>query len=274
MAKSKRTRLIAKVVILFSLGLLLLAAVLKDAILREVVCRQLESETGLEVRLDRVRYNPFTTKIEMRGLTFMNPSEFGESEAFILERVYIDSTLKNLFSGNTVRIDRCELDIALLRMSTGPGGRSNLDAIIAGLKSDDDRDPKAGTDSEPVEAAAPDGDELSQTGRIDAEDRETEKGITIGSLEIHIQEIVAQLDSRSDTVKRYPIDRTLTFENVEDMDEVAAQLTLTLLMASGPDLLKDITQGIKGRSGNIEEMGDEIKNNARDLGSDLKNIFK
>lgn len=273
MAKSKRSGLTTKVVILFLLGLLLVAALLKDAILRGVVCRQLESETGLEVRLDRIRYNPFATKIEMRGLTFMNPSEFGESEAIVLERVYIDSTLKNLFSGDTVIVDRCELDIAVLRMSTGPGGQSNLDAIIAGLESADDRDRTDGTDSEPREAG-PDGAQPPQAGRVAAEDKEPEKKITIGSLEIHIQEIVAQLDSRSETVRRYPIDRTLTFENVDDMDEVAAQLTLTLLMASGPDLLKDITQSIKGRSGDIEEMGDEIENNVRDIGDDLKNIFK
>jgi len=261
---SKKKLLIA---LLLIAALAWIAATVKDIVVREIICRQLEAETGLEVRLEKVDYSPFSTEIEIRGLTLMNPPEFGQGEAIVIDRVYLDTGLRELLSDEGGRIERCEMDVALLRVVSGPKG-SNLDAIIARVEEIDDEEERIEQENQGPQVAADAGPDPVIVPQVDDED------INIGSLELTIREMAVQSGDGSDEEKRYRLGQTLKFEEVDDLDDIAPQIMMMILMQTGTELLEDISSAMKGDEDKLDEIGDDIEEAAERIGDELKNFFK
>lgn len=256
---------------------LLLAAVLvwtaggvKNMVVRGMIRRHLEAETGLSVRLDKLDYKPFSTELEIRGLTLMNPSEFGDSEAIVFDRVYLDTGLKELLSGEGGRITRCEMDVAMLRIVSSPRG-SNLDAIADLVEQQDDMENQlehGDADGKIIldTASAPDSDASQAATRVDDE-------INIDSLQLTIGELVVQSGGGAEREKRYRVDQTLEFEQVDDLDDIAPQIMMTMLMQTGTGLLEDISAAMKDQPEKGKRGGGEFEP-AKNIGAELNNLFK
>jgi len=226
-------------VVAFCILLTLLFGMFKNVVIRKVLCSRLESQTGFEVELDGLRYNPLKTTITLSGFRLKNPEDFGNSVALEIKRLYIDTSLKSLFS-DEVWLQECDIDIDRIHIVTNPDGESNIDRLANRLQQNVNA--KIGGKIPPSAARAGtglnSGDAFSPSVPPVLPD---ESEITIGKLKIRLGKVVMQSSSVAGSESPqevYVIDKTFKFNNVDDLDPVTQQLMIAILISTGPDLLE------------------------------------
>lgn len=244
MVKSKKIKTWALVLVFIAL-FLVLADFVTDFVLKKVVCRSLERETGLQIELDKLDYSLLNSSFELRGMRIMNTEEYGETAAVVLNRVYIEAGLSNLMDSNATRMRRCEIDIAVLNLIGAPGGNSNLDKIVARIEERDDESDadveEQIADQSELEPGQPETDAASRSSSMGMKE---EDEFWIGALKIKLDNVTLKTDSKGEA-KSYRIGQTLEFENVVDLDEVGTQLAISIFTGAGPELLDDMGDLLK-----------------------------
>jgi len=248
----------------------LLIGLFKDAIIKNIICSQVESQIGVSIAIDRLHYNPFKTSIRIDGLKLANPKEFGGGDAFHVKRIYIDTSLSEVMSEEP-HLDVCEIDIERMRLVSAGSGASNIEVLADRFESAVDAG-KSGKNvaSGKNEAGAVSGDEESSGSAKD------DKEITIGYLKIHLGKIQMETETfggRKIEPKEYVVDQTFEYRDVDDLDPVAQQILMVVAVKSGPNMLKDLKNLLEENKDDLEKIGDDVKETADKLRQELKDLF-
>jgi len=252
----------------------LLGALFKDALIRKIVCRQIETKTGVSVAMERLHYNPFKTSILIKGFKLGNPSEFGGGDALYVKRVYVDTSISGILS-ERIQVDVCEIDIGSMRVVTAGRGASNIELLAGRLQSElERRQSGKGTARVDEEGGAPAGVAQGRkpVAGVDKKDEEIE----IGYLKLRLGKIRVESETvggRKMEPREYVVDQTFEYRDVDDLDPVAQQILMVVAVKTGPDILKDLTQLLEENTDDLDELGDKVKDAADRLGEELKDLF-
>jgi len=226
----------SRIMLLGLLAMALLFAVgwfARNYIVREAVRRALVAGSGFEIELGRIRYSLLASEVEIFDMRIMNPPEYQQGEAIVVDRIFIKGDIGAIFDSGRSEIERCELEIGLLNIAGTPGRNSNIDILVERAEDEQDRleaeRELARMSTEPEEGGA----DPAQRA-VDA--REAEDDLYIRSLEIVLGRV--RLQDESGAVNEFIVDRRLSFTDVTDLDEVTEQLLIAILMSSGPELLE------------------------------------
>jgi uncharacterized protein involved in outer membrane biogenesis len=110
-------------VVLAVAGILLL-----DTIAREVAETRVKSETGLDVKIGRVRVGIFNPTITLENLVLYNRAEFGGSPLIDLPELHVEYDRQALVA-RTLHCHLVRLNLAQLNVVEDKNGRTNLDAL-------------------------------------------------------------------------------------------------------------------------------------------------
>jgi uncharacterized protein involved in outer membrane biogenesis len=110
-------------VILAVAGILLL-----DTIAREVAETRIKSETGLDVKIGRVRIGLFIPSITVENLVLYNRAEFGGSPLLDLPELHVEYDRQALLA-RKLHCQFVRLNLAQLNVVEDKNGRTNLDAL-------------------------------------------------------------------------------------------------------------------------------------------------
>ena len=113
-----------------AVALLVLAIVCRDAILKEVVERQIRAETGMDVRIGRLSLGLLSPTLRVENCRLYNTSEFGGSPFIDLAELYLEYAPLDLAAG-TVRLRLVRLNLAEVNVVEDAQGRNNLESLKA-----------------------------------------------------------------------------------------------------------------------------------------------
>jgi hypothetical protein len=99
-----------------------------------VLTSQIQARTGFPATVERLMINPFTGRIEVRGLVIGNASSFGAPEFVALRSFTADANPSSLFSDAPVFNDVI-VDLARVTVVTRVDGSTNADAFFRSLGS-------------------------------------------------------------------------------------------------------------------------------------------
>ncbi len=224
----------------------LLADVLKDRYLRNMITREIEQQTGLQVSLEGLRYNLLKGEFEMTGFVLKNPTSFGDSNAIEIDRLLIKAGLRTLLS-DTVLVDICEVDIGFIGIIDTPDLDSNFQVIADLLKG---KSSPVAQDKAIAGAAAVE----DEPGADDYEPREyllsrnvaeqvRSKDINITDLRIYLGAVhlmVASQAGQRPIEMTVRVDDTFEFSGVEDLDDILDELLTEIMAVAGPQLLIEV----------------------------------
>ena len=108
-----------------------------------IVTAQLRSRTGFDATVQSLAVNPFTGRVELRGLVITNPPTFPEHEFMEVREFSANAEVFSLLSDRPV-FTTLVLDVASVTLVLRPGGQTNATAFQHHLASDG-----AGTPSPP-----------------------------------------------------------------------------------------------------------------------------
>jgi hypothetical protein len=232
MDKRKRSRTILTGLLAMAL-LFALGWYAKNYIVRESLRRVLIAESGLDIELGRIRYSLLASEVEIFDMRIMNPPEYEQGEAIVIDRIFIKGDIRSLFGGGRTEIERCEVEIGMLNIAGTPGRNSNIDILVERAEDEQDR-LEAERELARISAEPEERDADPAQRPVAAPDAEDD--LYIRSLEIALGRV--RLQDESGAVNEFIVDRRLSFTDVTDLDEVTEQLLIAILMSSGPELLE------------------------------------
>jgi hypothetical protein len=89
-----------------------------------IVTGTLQRRTGFPVKVESLAVNPFTAKVQLRGLLIENPAGFPVPDFVQLREFHAEAELTTLFSDRLV-FDVAVLDVAQVALVKNPAGQSN-----------------------------------------------------------------------------------------------------------------------------------------------------
>jgi hypothetical protein len=180
------------------------------AFLPQLVAARLEARTGFPTRIEQLRANPFTGRVELEGLVIENPAVFGP-RTFVVVNAF--ATRVNLWSlpRATVVFETMSLDVARVALVTNTDGTNNLDLFKTRLA-----EGQAVAVVDPEVAAAP-----AKTGKPAREFLVKRLELRLGTLEL------VNLTARRPTQRELVLDHA---ESLQDVTELRQLLTPALLL--------------------------------------------
>jgi hypothetical protein len=118
---------------LLFLLLLVLALLLKDAVLRAVVERRVREDTGLDVRIEQLSSSFLSPMVTLRGVRFYNTAEFGGGLFLDISELHIEADRAAL-SGRKLRVSLVRFNLAELDIVRNEAGETNLLSFERKLK--------------------------------------------------------------------------------------------------------------------------------------------
>jgi hypothetical protein len=106
-----------------------------------VVTAQLRSRTGFDATVQSLAVNPFTGRVELRGLLITNPPTFPEHEFIELRGFSANAEVFSLLSDRPV-FTSLVVDVASVTLVVRPDGQTNATAFQHHLASDGDGVPR------------------------------------------------------------------------------------------------------------------------------------
>jgi uncharacterized protein involved in outer membrane biogenesis len=101
---------------------------LLDTIAREVAETRIKSETGLDVKIGKVRIGIFIPSITVENLVLYNRAEFGGSPLLDLPELHVEYDRQALLA-RKLHCQLVRLNLAQLNVVEDKHGRTNLDAL-------------------------------------------------------------------------------------------------------------------------------------------------
>ena len=203
-----------------------------------VVTTQLRQRTGFDATVRTLVVNPFTGRIEIRGLVLTNPPTFPVKDFLELRRFSANAEVFTLFSNRPV-FTTMEIDIAKVTLVRRDNAQTN-----------------AGTFSEYLAAASP-----TPVAPVAKSPRE----FLIRRLTVRVDEVAIDDHSKNvPQVQEFKIALNQTYSDVTGVKQLLAPATLESLLPLGAAL----NGYIPGALGSA--MGDVVKEAAKSTGSLIK----
>lgn len=225
-----------------------------------VVKTRIQERTGFGVEIERLMANPFTGKLDVRGLVMTNSPAFPLRDFLDVETLRADLRVWSLFSERMV-FDLIEVDIAKAMWVRRKDGAMNADAFReAAIKAKESRQLEA------IEG----GTEVAR-GREGAGEGRT-RGLLVRTLRVRVRGVVIADHSREPTtVREVELGFDETYAEISDMRSLFARAELRPLgeVARGLAALAPAGLGAAAESG----VG-AVKQGVRDTSGKVKGLFE
>ena len=259
-------------IIFLVLALAIALAMARNLIIRAMVQKLVEQQTGFELEIDSLQLGMFRPAVDLRGVRLYNPVEFPDQDAVEIQRLYVRYDPLSFFRSE-VRLRQLIVEVPQVVLVRKEDGESNLERIRqAGQRSlpqielpqtpDEPDVPPEADDSfpEPTQAPSKKPQGKKEPPPPSPRRRPPEpKTLRIDQLTLRLGTVsVRNYATRSQEPKEsaYNLNIDRTFSDVTDFRKVAAMLTADVMGG----LFKSIDlpiPSLKLDSSQIEEVKDQ-----------------
>ena len=118
--------------LVLSIVLLVAAALLKDALLKGWIERQVHARTGLRVSIQTLEAGLFTPTVRIERARLFNPAEFGGSVLLDISEASFEYDLAKALAGSA-RLRWLRLQVGEIHLVRNAAGQTNVAAILPAL---------------------------------------------------------------------------------------------------------------------------------------------
>lgn len=211
------------------------------------VTRLVQERTGFGIEIQTLYANPFTAKLEARGLVVSNPPAFPRKDFIEAREFRVDAQLFSLFGQRPV-IDDLVVNVAVVTLVKDQRGLINTRVFQEGLAG---RPPESSPQSPSPPAAAP-----------------TRKFL-IRHLQLRLDRLVIADYSRGNPdVRELPLNFSHTYENVTSAKQLAAPFAEIFAPVAGA-----ISGVLPEADAALRAAGSRVKETGRKTGEAMKGLF-
>jgi len=236
--RDRRGGLLIKL-LLFLVVVFIGSALAWPVLLPGIVASVIRSKTGFAVQMQNLTVNPFTARVELRGLVLENPEGWPAKEFVDLRQFRVDAQLFSLFTSRFVA-DEVVVDVAQVSLVKNPQGVLNASVFKDGL---------LGREETKGEA---------RSGK---------------KQEFYIQHLILKFDKlvsadysgRKPSVKEYNLNLSRDLTGVDSVAKIISPFagaalglvadTVGGLFQGSADSLKTATEALKGATGTLQDAG-------------------
>jgi len=211
----------------------------RNMILKSATVKVVEQMTGFGMELDSFQAGLLKSDFEITGMKLLNPPDYPESTAFVMNRLYVKYDLFSLFTSE-VHLYDVDIDIATVIACEKVNGEINIEQLASNARraSGDEPESTPATSTAPATEVATEA--TSETAPAEPQDTVADaptaqpehKDILIDQLSIKIDDVKyyrfkeGQLDPEIEE-RKLGIDETFT--NVTNIDDIATQLSMRIM---------------------------------------------
>ncbi len=240
-------------------GLLLVAWLSRDAVLKSLMLRSARLAIPAEVSIDRVQTGLFPMSLRVTGLTVNNPKDYPPGAAFRVEEFYV-RLAPGAFRGPTNQLEEIRLNISEISVISKSDGRNNFkdlfdadidvspaaSAVPAESSPRAPRTPVGPPPDAPTPAAgpaqAPESAGVQEQMENMISEYAGEKPVRIGTLTLRMGVVDLHSDREGGKPPRrqhIEVNGEHTVRNVTDLEAAQRELGTAMLLKAMPSLLQD-----------------------------------
>lgn len=238
--------------------------VARNVLIRSASRQAIRQATGFDIEIGKVKAGLFRPTFEVLNLKLINPEDFPEREALEIRRLYVRYDVASLLT-DTVRLREVEIDVPRMVVVTREDGETNLKRLGKVKQKPPAEAPAEGSGAPPeaAEGAAP----------PEPRPARAQKNIVIDHLVVKLGTATVHSyvggREKPETVEA-PMNVERTFQNVSNLNVVAAALSADIMTAALPSAFSDINQILQKHEGDLDAAGKEIEKKFKEL----KAMFK
>lgn len=270
--KCRGGALLKLIVFLIILGGVLTAAWI--LFLPAILTSTLQKRTGFDVKVKRLIYNPFTSRVEMDGLVVSNPLGFPRGDFITVESFYADMDIQSILDKRPV-INYMKIHVSNLGLVRNSQGTLNAKLFYDRLVEDRsvDKDDGKRKDSDKKSDSTKDKDKRKEPEKAPAPVHMGQYLIT--ELEVKFDHcVVLDYAKRPPMSKEYNLNISQKYEGVITTKQLLQPLAMKSLSSVG-SAIEGLIPGSLGRAvGQMTQPGSDIfAQNPKKAGDPLQNLI-